>query len=77
MHVDTRRQSYVYTRRRNLCRRKLLEEIYVTMYIEICLPSSAGLNYYSVGSWFSSQQIYRLRRLSFSVLLVIIAVRML
>jgi len=35
IHFDTRRQSYVYTRRQNLCRCKLLEEIYVTKYIKI------------------------------------------
>ena len=43
------KQSYVITRRQNLCRYKLLEEIYVMNYIKICLPSSACLNLYSVG----------------------------
>jgi len=39
--------------------------------IKICLPSSAGLDLYSIGTWFSSQQIYRLRRLRFTVLLML------
>lgn len=71
------KKCYVYKRRQNLCRCQLLEQIYVTKYIEICLISSASLNLYSEGTSFSSQQIHRLQRLRYFVVLVSISVRML